>query len=92
MFFSIISLLLWREIIYRKRRIHKPEFKAKVALTTLQGDLIMTELVKKFDVHPNQISDWKKQVLGGASDVFGDGLIDDIKCPAMPFSEAAAQL
>ena len=63
-----------------------------MALTTLQGDLTMTELVKKFDVHANQISDWKKQVLGGAPDVFGDGLIDDIKCPAMPFSEAAAQL
>ncbi len=41
----------------RKRRTHKPEFKAKVALTALQGDLTMAELVKKFDVHPNQITD-----------------------------------
>jgi len=31
----------------------------------------MAELIKKFDVHPYQISDWKKQLLGGAPDVFG---------------------
>ena len=55
----------------RKRRTHKPEFKAKVALTAIQGELTMAELVKKFDVHPNQITDWKKQLLSGAPDVFG---------------------
>ena len=58
----------------RKRRTHKPEFKAKVALAAVQGDLTMAELVKKFDVHPNQISDWKKQLLGGAPDVFSNGV------------------
>ncbi len=58
----------------RKRRTHKPEFKAKVALTAMQGDLTMAEMVKKFDVHANQITDWKKQLLSGAVDVFGDGV------------------
>ncbi len=58
----------------RKRRTHKPEFKAKVALAAIQGDLTMAQLVKKFDVHANQITDWKKQLLGGAPDVFGDGV------------------
>lgn len=58
----------------RKRRTHKPEFKAKVALAAIQDDLTMAELVKKFDVHANQITDWKKQLLGGAPDVFGDGV------------------
>ena len=38
----------------RKRRTHSPEFKAKVALAAIQGDLTMAELVKKFDVHANQ--------------------------------------
>ncbi len=57
----------------RSRRNHSPEFKAKVALAAVQGDLTMAELVKKFDVHANQISDWKKQLLKGASDVFGKG-------------------
>lgn len=57
----------------RKRRTHSPEFKAKVALAALQGEYTMAQLVKKFDLHPNQISDWKKQLLSNASDVFGKG-------------------
>jgi transposase len=57
----------------RKRRTHSPEFKAKVALAACQGDLTMAEMVKKFDVHANQITDWKKQLLSNAPDVFGKG-------------------
>jgi transposase len=57
----------------RPRRSHSPEFKAKVALAAVQGDFSMAELVKKFDVHANQIADWKKQLLSGASDVFEKG-------------------
>ena len=37
----------------RKRRTHSPEFKAKVALAAIQGDLTLAEPVKKFDVHAN---------------------------------------
>ena len=55
----------------RKRRTHKPEFKAKVALAALQGDLTMAEIMKKFDVHANQVTDWKKQLLSSAPEVFG---------------------
>jgi transposase-like protein len=68
-----MSLVLWREAMRRPRRNHSPEFKAKVALAAVQGDLSMAELVKKFDVHANQVTDWKKQLLSGASDVFGKG-------------------
>lgn len=57
----------------RKRRNHSPSFKAKVALAALKGDLTMVELVEKYDVHANQISDWKKQLLESAADVFGKG-------------------
>ena len=57
----------------RPRRNHSPEFKAKVALAAITGEMTMAEMVKKFDVHANQITDWKKQLLGGASDVFGKG-------------------
>ena len=57
----------------RKRRTHSPEFKSKVALAAIQGDLTMAEMVKKFDVHANQITEWKKQLLNGAPDVFGKG-------------------
>jgi len=55
----------------RKRRTHKPEFKAKVALAALQGDLTMAEIMKRFDVHANQVTDWKKQLLSSAPEVFG---------------------
>jgi transposase len=40
-------------------------------LAAIQGDLTMAEMVKKFDVHANQITEWKKQLLNGAPDVFG---------------------
>ncbi len=59
----------------RKRRTHLPEFKSKVALAAAtQGDLTLAELVKKFDVHANQITEWKKQLLANAPDVFGKGV------------------
>ncbi len=57
----------------RKRRTHSAEFKAKVALAAIQGDLTLAELVKKFDVHANQVTAWKKQLLASAPDVFGKG-------------------
>ncbi len=57
----------------RKRRTHSPALKAKVAVAAIEGDLTMAELVKKFDVHANQISAWKKQLLSDATDVFGKG-------------------
>ena len=56
-----------------KRRTHSPEFKSKVALAAIKGDLTMAEMVKKYDVHANQITEWKKQLLSGAPDVFGKG-------------------
>ncbi len=55
----------------RKRRNHKPDFKAKVALAALKGDMTLAELSEKFDVHPNQITDWKRQLLDNAEQAFG---------------------
>ncbi len=62
---------LWGGIC--KRRTHSPEFKSKVALAAIKGDLTMAEMVKKFDVHANQITEWKKQLLNEAPEVFGKG-------------------
>ena len=45
----------------RKRRTHKLEFKAKIVLAVVKGDMTRAELVKKFDVHANQVTEWKKQ-------------------------------
>jgi transposase-like protein len=56
----------------RPRRNHSPAFEAKVALAALKGDKTMSELATQFDVHPNQIKQWKDQLLDGVTDVFDD--------------------
>jgi len=54
----------------RPRRNHAPAFKAKVALEALKGDQTIIELAERYEVHPNQITDWKKQLLERAAEVF----------------------
>ena len=55
----------------RSRRTHSPAFKAKVALAAIKGEKTLAELAQQFDVHPNQITTWKSQLLEGAAGVFG---------------------
>jgi len=55
----------------RPRRNHSPAFKAKVALAAIKGEKTVAELAQQFDVHANQIGDWRKQLLEGAANVFG---------------------
>ena len=55
----------------RPRRNHTPAFKAKVALAAFRDDKTLAELAQQFDVHPNQITQWKGQLLEGAAGVFG---------------------
>ena len=57
----------------RARRNHTPTFKAKVALAALKNDRTIAQLAEQFDVHPNQITSWKDQLLEGAADVFERG-------------------
>jgi transposase-like protein len=57
----------------RPRRNHTPAFKAKVALAALKGDRTLAQLAEQFDVHPNQITQWKAQLESGATDVFESG-------------------
>jgi transposase len=56
----------------RPRRNHTAAFKAKVALAALKGDKTLAELAQQFDVHPNQITDWKTRMQEGAAGVFGE--------------------
>lgn len=53
----------------RPRRNHTPAFKAKVALAAIKGEKTLAELAQQYDVHANQITTWKSQLLDGAAGV-----------------------
>jgi len=55
----------------RVRRNHSPAFKAKVALAAMKGKRTLVELAQQFDIHVNQITQWKALLLQGAAGVFG---------------------
>ena len=56
----------------RPRRNHSPAFKAKVALAAIKGEKTLIELAQEFDVHPNQIKQWRDQLLEGVTGIFGE--------------------
>ena len=55
----------------RPRRNHTAVFKSKVSLAAVRGEQTLGELAQQFDVHPNQIKQWRDQLLAGACDIFG---------------------
>ena len=55
------------------RRKHSPAFKAKVALEALRGDKTIAEIASQYEVHPNQITQWKKILAEDASGLFQKG-------------------
>ena len=67
----------------RPRRNHTAAYKAKVALAALKGDKTLAELSEKFDVHSNQIVQWKAQLLDGAM----GGLSDPSREAGVPRSK-----
>ena len=54
-----------------KRRRHEPEFKARVALEALKGIKPVHQIAREHDIHPVQVSDWKKVLIEGLPGVFG---------------------
>ena len=54
----------------RPRRNHSPAFKAKVAMEAIKGEVTLAELAQRYDVHPNQINQWRGQLIDRAAEVF----------------------
>jgi len=76
----------------RARRNHTPAFKAKVALAAIKGEKTLAELAQFFDVHPNQITTWKAQLLEGAAGVFGSGSAGAAAAPAVDLKTLHAKI
>ena len=60
-------------MVKRTRRTHGAALKAKVALAALREDKTLVELAKQYELHPNQITEWKRQLVERASEVFSSG-------------------
>jgi transposase-like protein len=57
----------------RKRRVFDKTFRAKVALAAVKGDKTLSQLASQFDVHANQVSAWRKELVERAAELFEDG-------------------
>jgi len=69
----------------RPRRNHSPAFKAKVAIAALGDDKTIADIAHKHDVHPSQVTDWRRQLLERAATVF-----DAAAEPAQPAVDVKA--
>ena len=54
-------------VIVEGKPVHHPAFRAKVALAAVKGEKTLAELAQLYDVHANQITTWRTQLLEGAS-------------------------
>ena len=59
----------------RSRRTHSAQFKAKIALLALRGDLTIAEISQRNQVHPNQVTQWKTQLVEQAAAAFDAGAV-----------------
>ena len=75
-----------------KRRRFTAEFKAKVALEALRGELTLAEISKKYDVHPNMISAWKRQLTQDAASLFARDRSDQAKSSEAQIKELHAKI
>jgi transposase len=76
----------------RPRRNHSPAFKAKVALAAIKGEKTLADLAQHFDVHPNQITHWRSQLLEGAAGVFDSEAKTEAAAPAIDVKTLHAKI
>ncbi len=62
-----------------KRRIFSNEMKSKVAVEAIKGIKTVNEIATEYEVHPNQVSAWKKHALDNLPDVMADGRTRNVK-------------
>ena len=55
----------------RNRKQYSPDFKAKVAMEAIKGQETIAELAIRFEIHPTQITKWKRELIAGAGNIFG---------------------
>ena len=56
----------------KKRSTYSGKFKSKVALAAIEGRKTIAELASEFSLHPNQISQWKSQLLARSEEIYTD--------------------
>lgn len=79
-----VSTVGWLPVGFRPIwRNHSPAFKAEVALEALKGEESLIEIAERFDVHPNQITKWKRQLLENAGAAFGETDADKKEGPSI---------
>jgi transposase len=76
----------------RGRRNHTPAFKAKAALAAIKGEKTLSELAQQFDVHANQIKQWRDQLLEGAIGVFGSEAKSEPQAPTVDVKTLHAKI
>lgn len=72
-----------------KRKRHEPEFKARVALEALKGEKTIQQIAKEYEIHPVQVSDWKKSMMERMPEIFSSGRK---KSPEEQYEREKAQL
>ncbi len=76
----------------RERRNGTPAFEAKVALAAIKGEKTLAELAQFFDVHANQVTTWKAQLLEGGVGMFGPGSAGPAAPPAVDLKTLHAKI
>lgn len=57
----------------KKRKRHSSEFKAKIALLAIKGEQGVNEIASQYEIHPGQVTQWKKRLLESVPGIFSNG-------------------